>query len=84
MGFPTLAVSERDDGDGRRLAFLIRPSAKQVMCETLKRDTTQRRAVTARARLIEKAEVSGHSYPRGVNPLERGPRQASPHGNDGR
>jgi hypothetical protein len=37
MRFPTLAFSERYDGDGRRLAFQIRPSAKQVMREALKR-----------------------------------------------
>jgi hypothetical protein len=71
MRFPTLAFSERYDGDGRRLAFQIRPSAKQVMREALKRDTRERRAAIARTRLIEKAEASGHSSARGVNPLER-------------
>ena len=71
MRFPTLAFSERYDADGRRLAFQIRPSANQVMREALKRDTAQRRAATARARLIEKAEASGYSSARGVNPLER-------------
>jgi hypothetical protein len=71
MRFPALAFSERFDADGRRLAFQIRPSANQVMREALKRDTAQRRAATARARLIEKAEASGYSSARGVNPLER-------------
>jgi hypothetical protein len=71
MRFPALAFSERYDGDGRRLAFQIRPSAKQVMREALKRDAAQRRAAIARARLIEKAEASGYSSARGVNPLER-------------
>jgi hypothetical protein len=65
-----LASSERYDGDGRRLAFRIRPSANQVMREALKRDTAERRAATARARLVEKAEASGSSA-FGVNPLER-------------
>ena len=71
MRFPTLAFSGRYDGDGRRLAFQIRPSAKQVMREALKRDTAERRAATARARLIEKAEASGCSSASGVNPLAR-------------
>jgi hypothetical protein len=71
MRFPTLTLSERYDADGRRLAFQIRPSAKQVMREVLKRDTAQRRSATTRARLLEKAEASGHSSARGVNPLER-------------
>ena len=71
MRFPTLALSGRYDGDGRRLAFQISPSAKQVMREALKRDAAQRRAATAQARLIEKAEASGYSSARGVNPLER-------------
>jgi hypothetical protein len=71
MRFPTLAFSERYDGDGRRLAFQIRPSAKQFMREALKRDAAQRRAATARARLLEKAEASGYSSAHGVNPLER-------------
>jgi hypothetical protein len=66
-----LALSGRYDGDGRRLAFRIHPSAKQIMREALKRDTAQRRAAIARARLIEKAEACGHSSARGVNPLER-------------
>jgi hypothetical protein len=35
-------MSERHDGDGRRLAFQIRPSANQVMREALKRDAAQR------------------------------------------
>ena len=71
MRFPTLTLSERYDADGRRLAFQIRPSAKQVMREVLKRDTAQRRSATTRARLLEKAEACGHSSARGVNPLER-------------
>jgi hypothetical protein len=71
MRFPALAFSGRHDGDGRRLAFQIRPSAKQVVGEALKRDAAQRRAATARARLIEKAEASGYSSAQGVNPLER-------------
>jgi hypothetical protein len=62
---------KRYDGDGRRLAFRIRPSANQVMREALKRDTAQRRAAIDRARLIEKAEASGYSSASGVNPLER-------------
>jgi hypothetical protein len=36
-----------------------RPSAKQAMREALKRDAAQRRAATARAHLIEKAEENG-------------------------
>jgi hypothetical protein len=44
MMFPSLAFSARYDGDGRRLAFQIRPSVKQVMREAFKRDTAQRRA----------------------------------------
>jgi hypothetical protein len=71
MRFPALAFSGRYDGDGRRLAFQIRPSVKQVMREALKRDAAQRRAATAQARLIEKAEASGYSSVSGVNPLER-------------
>jgi hypothetical protein len=71
MRFPTLAFSERYDADGRRLGFQIRPSANQVMREALKRDTAQRRAAIARARLVEKAEASGYSSASGVNPLER-------------
>ena len=71
MRFPTLAFSERFDGDGRRLAFQIRPSANQVMREALKRDTRERRAAIARTRLIEKAEASGHSSARCANPIER-------------
>jgi hypothetical protein len=47
MSFPTSAFSGRYDDDRRRLAFQIRPSVKQVMRETLKRDTTQRRAALA-------------------------------------
>jgi hypothetical protein len=66
-----LAFSERYDGDGRRLAFQIRPSVKQVMREALKRDAAQRRAAITRARLIEKAEASGHFSARCVNPIER-------------
>jgi hypothetical protein len=62
-------LSERYDADGRRLAFQIRPSAKQVMREALKRDAAQRRAAVTRARLIEKAEANGYSAH--VNPLER-------------
>jgi hypothetical protein len=69
--FATLALSGRYDGDGRRLAFQIRPSANQVMREALKRDTAQRRAAATRARLIEKAEANGYSAARGVNPLQR-------------
>jgi hypothetical protein len=71
MRFPALAFSERYDGDGRRLAFQIRPSANQVMREALKRDTAQRRSAITQARLIEKAEASGHSSARCVNPVER-------------
>jgi hypothetical protein len=71
MRFPTLAFSERYDGDGRRLAFQIRPSANQVMREALKRDTAERRAAMTRARLIDKAGASGNSSARAVNPLER-------------
>jgi hypothetical protein len=71
MRFPALALSERYDGDGRRLAFQIRPSANQVMREALKRDTAERRAAMARARLIEKAEANGYSAARCVNPIER-------------
>jgi hypothetical protein len=41
------------------------------MREALKRNTAERRAATTRARLIEKAEASGYSSARGVNPLER-------------
>jgi hypothetical protein len=41
------------------------------MREALKRDTRERRAAITRARLLEKAEASGHSSARGVNPLER-------------
>jgi hypothetical protein len=41
------------------------------MREALKRDAVQRRAATVRARLIEKAEASGFSSARGVNPLAR-------------
>jgi hypothetical protein len=66
-----LAFSERYDGDGRRLAFQIRPSVKQVMREALKRDAAQRRAATARARLIEKVESNGYSAALQVNPIER-------------
>jgi hypothetical protein len=71
MRFPALGFSGCYDGDGRRLAFQIRPSVKQVMREALKRDTAQRRAASARARLIEKAESSGCSGASDVNPLER-------------
>jgi hypothetical protein len=71
MRFPASAFSGRYDGDGRRLAFQIRPSVKQVMREALKRDAAQRRSATTRARLIEKVEASGCSSARGVNPLER-------------
>jgi hypothetical protein len=71
MRFPTLAFSGRYDGDGRRLAFQIRPSANQVMREALKRDTAERRAATLQVRLIKKAETNGYSSARGVNPLER-------------
>jgi hypothetical protein len=71
MRFPTLAFSGRYDGDGRRLAFQIRPSANQIMREALKRDTAERRAAIARARLIEKAEASGYSSASGVNPIQR-------------
>jgi hypothetical protein len=71
MRFPTLAFSGRYDGDGRRLAFQIRPSANQVMREALKRDTAQRRAAALRVRLVKKAEASGYSSARGVNPIER-------------
>jgi hypothetical protein len=69
--FPTLAFSERYDADGRRLAFQIRPSPNQVMREALKRDTAERRAATARARLIEKAEADGSSLTLDVSPIER-------------
>jgi hypothetical protein len=66
-----LAFSERYDGDGRRLAFQIRPSANQVMREALKRDTAQRRAAMTRARVIEKAEANGYSAALQVNPIQR-------------
>jgi hypothetical protein len=69
MRFPALAHSQRCDG--RRLAFQIRPSVKQVMREALKRDTAQRRAAATQARLIEKAETSGYFSKRGVSPIER-------------
>jgi hypothetical protein len=49
----------------------FKSAVKQVMREAFKRDTRERRAATARARLIEKAEASGYSSARGVNPLER-------------
>jgi hypothetical protein len=71
MRFPNLAFLERYDGDGRRLAFQILPSAKQGMREALKRDSAQRRAAITRARLIEKAEASGNSSAQGANPIER-------------
>jgi hypothetical protein len=71
MKFSNLAFSERYDADGRRLAFQIRPSAKQVMREALKRDTAERRAAATRARLIEKAEANGHSFASGVNSIGR-------------
>jgi hypothetical protein len=71
MRFPALAFSERYDGDGRRLAFQIRPSAKQVMREALKRDAAQRRAATTRARLIEEAET----VRRGLALMARPPRR---------
>jgi hypothetical protein len=71
LGFSTLAFSERYNGDGRCVAFQIRPSAKQVMRKASKRDAAQRRAVITRARLIEQAEASGDSSASGVNPLER-------------
>jgi hypothetical protein len=35
----------------------------------LRRDTAERRAATAQARLIEKVEASGYSAASGVNPL---------------
>jgi hypothetical protein len=73
MRFPTLALSGRYDGDGRRLAFQIRPSVKQVMREALKRDAGERRAATARARLIEKAEANGYSTALHVDPLSAPP-----------
>ena len=78
MMFPSLASSGRYDGDGRRLAFQIRASTKQVMREALKRDAAQRRAATTPARLIEKAEASGHSSARGVNRIERAALVKSP------
>jgi hypothetical protein len=71
MRFPTLAYSERYDDDGRRLAFQFRPSVKQLNREALKRDTAERRAALTRALLVEKAEASGCSYARRVNPIER-------------
>jgi hypothetical protein len=71
MRFPTLAFSERYDADGRRLAFQIRPSVKQVMREALKRDTAERRTAITRARLIEKAAATDDISVRGVNPLQR-------------
>ena len=71
MRFPTLAFSERYDGDGRHLTFQIRPSVKQVMREALKRAAAQRRAAIARARLIKKAEADGCSVTLHVNPIER-------------
>jgi hypothetical protein len=71
MRFPTLAFSERFDGDGRRLAFQIRPSANQVMREALKRDTAERRAAALRVRLFKKAQANGYSSASGINPIER-------------
>jgi hypothetical protein len=44
---------------------------KQVMREALKREAGQRRAATAQARLIEKAEANGYSAALHVNPIER-------------
>jgi hypothetical protein len=41
------------------------------MREALKRDAAQRRAATARARLIDKAEANGYSAALHVNPIER-------------
>lgn len=64
-------MSDRYDGDGRRLAFQISPSAKQAMREALKRDGAQRRSAITLAPLIEKAEASGHSSARCINPIER-------------
>ena len=49
----------------------FKSAVKQVMREAFKRDTRERRAATARARLIEKAEASGYSSASGVNPLVR-------------
>jgi hypothetical protein len=43
----------------------------QVVREALKRNTAQRRSAIAPARLIERAEASGYSSARGVNPIER-------------
>ena len=71
MRFPTLAFSDHYDVDGRRLAFQIRPSAKQVMREALKRDTAERSAAELQVRLIKKAETNGCSVSCGVNPIER-------------
>jgi hypothetical protein len=64
-------MSDRYDGDGCRLAFQISPSAKQAMREALKRDAAQRRSAITQAPLIEKAEASGHSSARCINPIER-------------
>ena len=44
---------------------------KQVMREALKREAGQRRAATAQARLIEKAEANGYSAALQVNPIQR-------------
>ena len=41
------------------------------MREALKRDAAERRAAAQRVHLIEKAEASGHSSARCVNPIER-------------
>jgi hypothetical protein len=44
---------------------------KQIMREALKRAAAQRRAATARARLIEKAEANEYSAALHVNPIAR-------------
>jgi hypothetical protein len=71
MRVSTPANSGRYDGDGRRLGFNIRPSARQCMRNAFKRDTAERRAYALQARLIEKAEGSGFSSARHVDPRER-------------
>lgn len=69
-----------DDGDGRRVAFQIRPSAKQVMRKALKRDSAERRAATLWVHLFEKAKANAIP-PRAASVLSTAPlvdRPASP------
>jgi hypothetical protein len=57
--------------DGRRLRFQIRPSRKQHLRESLKRETARQRGAAVQARLVEKAEAGVVSIARRVDPLER-------------